>query len=852
MNRTFIRAVSAVLAMLLLLPAFAACGKTRMPEKQTLTNVYRATEIQHPGDSENSHIQDFKLDGDLIRFTVYSYDPETYEGTETMYTVDLNGENLTDVTPPKEEPAEDDKDTAGKPTKNEQNFYTVSEVDLPDGTKWRAECHWSSDPITYEYKEEYVLLHLAADGTEITRLTGEDLWGELSEDEYAYINRMIPVDADTILVEGNTALYFIADEGQNIREISVVEYLDTGYFENFFQSKGSFYFLHYEWEGSGTYSLVPLDVAAGKLAEPIPLSDLGDIYSSFPGDDYYTFYYMNQEAVYGYDVATNTVTELMNFLNSDMNYSIAYNLKIISPEKFVTYGYDSLTEKQAMYVLTRVPDEEIEPRYIITLGCLGDSWSVRNEAIRFNRQSDEYRITLKTYEIEYPSGGDYVYEDLIADAVTRLNNDMIAGTGPDILLTNAYMPVDSYIAKGLFVDLYSYIDADETLSREDFLPNVLKALEVNGGLYEAVPGFTVRTLAGKKEIVGDRTKWTPAEFTAFVQSLPEGMEVFSEMTRSNALDMFLSAAYEEYIDADTGKCSFDSAGFAQILTFLSTLPEELDERRYDDQNYWQEYQYRFRDNKTALETVYLSSFNSIASLFSYTFYTDEISFVGYPTEGANGGVLTTGEVSFAISSKSPLKDGAWDFVRYFLTEEYQDGQYYFPLRRASLDKQMETALKEAEEQRKRYEDRLEQMQQMEQDAVIETPETAVPETTVPDMAVPHTEEAAETAAPAETTASVETEAAADTEIVVEDVIQGGIAVLPERPIMMEEQFFLTQETAQEIYDYITSLDRVQRQNAAVMNIIKEDAAAFFAGKKSVQDTVKLIQNRVSTYVAENR
>ena len=423
---------------------------------------------------------------------------------------------------------------------------------------------------------------------------------------------------------------------------------------------------------------------------------------------------------------------------------------------------------------------------------------------------------------------------------------MIAGTGPDILLTNAYMPVDSYIAKGLFVDLYGYIDADAELTRGDFMPNFLSALEVNGRLYEAVPAFTVRTLAGKTSVVGSRKSWTAQEFTSFVQSMPEGMEVFSEMTRDVALEQFISCLYEEYVDAETGVCSFDSASFAQILTFLSTLPAELDENRYEDPSYWQDYQNRFREDKTALETVYISGFDSLSSLWNYTFYTDEISLVGYPTEGENGGVLTASEVSFAISAKSPLKDGAWDFVRYFLTAEYQDGLYgYFPLRKASLTAKMEEAVKNAEEQKKQYEEMLQEQAQMEQDAVIETPETAAPEETVTpetteEVAVETTEEVA-----------VETEAV---DVIGGGYVQGDIAVLPSYPstVGREERFFLTRDKAEALYEYVASLDRVLRQNTAVLNIIKEDAAAFFAGQKSVQDTVKLIQNRVSTYVAESR
>ena len=70
----------------------------------------------------------------------------------------------------------------------------------------------------------------------------------------------------------------------------------------------------------------------------------------------------------------------------------------------------------------------------------------------------------------------------------------------------------------------------------------------------------------------------------------------------------------------------------------------------------------------------------------------------------------------------------------------------------------------------------------------------------------------------------------------------------------QEQFrvFLTEEMADELVAFLKTLNHVQRYNVPVNNIIKEEAAQYFAGQKSLDDTVRIIQNRVSTYVSERR
>ena len=53
-------------------------------------------------------------------------------------------------------------------------------------------------------------------------------------------------------------------------------------------------------------------------------------------------------------------------------------------------------------------------------------------------------------------------------------------------------------------------------------------------------------------------------------------------------------------------------------------------------------------------------------------------------------------------------------------------------------------------------------------------------------------------------------------------------------------------------DYILSVDNRFYYNEAIANIVNEEMGGFFAGQKSVQDVVAVIQSRAQIYVDENR
>ena len=60
-------------------------------------------------------------------------------------------------------------------------------------------------------------------------------------------------------------------------------------------------------------------------------------------------------------------------------------------------------------------------------------------------------------------------------------------------------------------------------------------------------------------------------------------------------------------------------------------------------------------------------------------FEDEVNFIGYPVASGSGSVVSFGNELYAVSSSSDYKDAAWQFIRQYITEEYQNTVYSFPI-----------------------------------------------------------------------------------------------------------------------------------------------------------------------------
>ena len=536
------------------------------------------------------------------------------------------------------------------------------------------------------------------------------------------------------------------------------------------------------WEYTDTSSIQTireLDVQNQTLSEPITVPGMESYQLSlcpyvFGGS--YDLYLTDSLAVYGYNIGDADKTKLLDFIGSDIDSSNMGYLVILDDTVMLTSNWNYDYGTTYMSVLNKVDPADVKDKITLTLGCYG-SYSIRSNVITFNKTNDQYRIQITDYST-YDTSDDWTA------GLTRLNNDIVSGNVPDILVLDNNMPISSYISKGLFTDLYKFIDEDPDMSREDFLPNLLEAFSVDGALYQMVPSFVVYSMAAKTKYVGSEPGWTMADLMNLQSTLPEGMEILGEMTRDAFLSSMLYSAGSQFVDWKTGECTFDSQEFINLLEFANTLPEEIDPSIYEDEDYWMDYELMYREDRTLLYPLYMNNFRTynIAKVVNFG---EDITLIGYPTGEGNGAFISA-STSMAISAQSKNPDGAWAFVRQYLLPDYQSTiTYEWPARMDQLNVLMEEA-----QQRPYYMD--ENGEKVEYD---------------------------------------DTYYIGDQQIVVPPISEADVNL---------------------VKDYITSITQVISYDEQLINIVTEEAAAYFAGQRSAAEAADIIQSRASIYISENR
>ena len=435
-------------------------------------------------------------------------------------------------------------------------------------------------------------------------------------------------------------------------------------------------------------ALVPVDTAAKALGEEeirIP----NNAYQVYPGDENYFFYYNYNGTIYGYKKDVENGERLFAWIDCDLNendiqqFSIRADGSVLAMEG----RYNETTSEQEYNLVTiRQVDASTLPEQVeLTLACMYLDWDLRNEIVEFNRQKNGIRVNVADYS-------QYNTEDDYTAGIQKLNTEILSGKVPDILVTDS-LPIKQFTAKGLLLDLYPLIDADEELSREDLMTHFFDTIAEDGKLYQIVDSFAIDSVAGRASVVGDRTSWTLQDLMDAKASMGDNVSIFGEYdTKSGVLYSCLSHAIDGFIDWEARTCSFDSQEFIDMLNFANQFPKEFNYEDYDWETSESEFA-RIHNGKQMLTRAYIYSLSDIQ--YQSLYFDGDVAFVGYPTTGSTGSTFTF-STGLAISAACQHPDEAWKFVRTFLTEDYQTKEYMYelPTNKHSFDAYAEQAMKQ--------------------------------------------------------------------------------------------------------------------------------------------------------------
>ncbi len=301
-----------------------------------------------------------------------------------------------------------------------------------------------SDPDNYVYKHEYSICAWDLKGAFLWQTPIENLE---TEESYRYINKILPMADGSVnlLINGDKAgIMSINSDGTFAGEKSLPNGADVIAKSNDIVVKedGSFIIIYYNDDWSKMY-MTDYDINTDTVGQEseLPESLMWNGYNTLTAGVATDIVYTNSNGVYGFNVGEEQPVQIMSYINSDLNTNNISNIILLDETHFIAFYYDRTDGVSKGAFFTKKNPEDIPDKQVLILAGSYVPYEMKVRIINYNKSSDQYRIVVKEYE-SYNTRDDYTA------SYTQLNNDIISGNMPDILIADTMLPIENYISKG--------------------------------------------------------------------------------------------------------------------------------------------------------------------------------------------------------------------------------------------------------------------------------------------------------------------------------------------------------------------------------------------------------------------
>ncbi|MBR6221846.1 MAG: extracellular solute-binding protein, partial [Lachnospiraceae bacterium] len=143
----------------------------------------------------------------------------------------------------------------------------------------------------------------------------------------------------------------------------------------------------------------------------------------------------------------------------------------------------------------------------LKIAAIYSAGSLSDDILKFKKDNPGIDIEVKTYES-------------YAEPERSFIMDLTSGDLPDVIVAPRNI-LFKLVKRGLIEDIYPYIDSDKELSREDFLPSVLNAYEIDGKLYQTVSLVNLHSWATEKNEYTITGRWNLESFKNYIEGNKE-------------------------------------------------------------------------------------------------------------------------------------------------------------------------------------------------------------------------------------------------------------------------------------------------------------------------------------------
>jgi hypothetical protein len=357
----------------------------------------------------------------------------------------------------------------------------------------------------------------------------------------------------------------------------------------------------------------------------------------FTGWGNYLFFGNDNAYIYGFKSAGD-IDMIMPISDLDIPYlSVITETEINGEIRTAFYSDSDTNEIVRVETTLKIPDKD--NRLLLKLSVNYADSALINTVSAFNRMSTKCKVEIdETGNLNNP-------------LINGFDKAIIDGSLGDIIIAPEYANVN-YTEKGIYCDLYEFIDNDESINRDMFLPHILEALETDGKLLRLWNQFGFYTYVAADDAL-------PPTFENIYKLIEDNPDKIILPTYPNDADAVLTELLQKNADYFADPVNLNSGEMRTLLEFCKKVG--------DNPISEEEYYTRFAKG------IGYYNRHRISSIWNFIIAT-EIEPAGEKYSVPVGNPLPSGEpvvylygTDIAINNASENKAGAWEFIKFYLS-----------------------------------------------------------------------------------------------------------------------------------------------------------------------------------------
>ncbi|MGF7058756.1 extracellular solute-binding protein [Brassicibacter mesophilus] len=383
----------------------------------------------------------------------------------------------------------------------------------------------------------------------------------------------------------------------------------------------------------------------------------------------------------------------------------------------------AVDDKDEIYLIAQNEDKYYLIKYIKSEGELGvykegeaekkeitielrkdEEKFLTNAAKKFGKEHPDIKVTVKTN----PDIEESQYRE-------KLNTELMAGKGPDIIYLDHYDYIRTYMEKGILVNLDDMIEKDKDFNMIAYDQGIIDMVRLKEKLYtmpidyEYFHVFVLneRLLNESGISLDDNMTWRDVYNISKIlnKNSKEKIYVLPKIEDNKLFDQIIWQDIDYYMDWNKKEARFDSTEFADTLELYRDIKED-DIMHPELDWYYILTKYGRIDmdlSNIAIYPGYIGTYHYIRFFGSY--FDDKFVVVSGP-KGEYTGSREFYSHFLSINTNSKHKEEAWKFIKFVLTEEIQlSNEGYFYINNKANEKQIDDVFKFQEKYKKDMEKR---------------------------------------------------------------------------------------------------------------------------------------------------